>query len=776
MSHKFCSKFDYLYHLSFIMKKFLFSSLLAFSFVVNAQTNQPRICGTPVLPQQYETWVQQLATSNPGKYGGGATQSVFYIPVIVHVIHNNETLNSNTATFGGNLSALQVQDQINILNKDYNGTNTDTNLIPAVFKPLLGKFKVNFCLAVVNPTGGILAEPGIDRINRTTMGWTAPPYSQTYIDATIKPASIWNTSKYLNIWVSGLSGGLLGYATFPSPGTSGLGGLTGSFGSTNSDGVVILNTSFGSIGTAATGQYNKGRTATHEIGHWMGLRHIWGDGTCATDYCNDTPPAQTANYNCPAFPYKVGTCSGNTTGEMTMNYMDYTNDACMYMFTADQKNRAQLILTNSPMRAALITSTVCNLPTVGNDVGLSFVSQPTYSQTLVCNNSITPVVSITNYGSTTLTSAILTYYVDGQNGQVQTWNGSAAPNTTFNFTLNAITNLGFGAHVFSVNISSPNGGSDNNLSNNNNTQNFSIINNLIVTAFSATTCVGTPVQLSASGAASYSWSNGSTGQSISVSPSLTTVYTVTGTTGACVVPKTLTVTVVTTPSISINKTSVCEGVPTTITAGGANNYTWDDGETTASINVTLFTTSTFTVTGSSGVGCTATQAFTVVVDPNPVLSMSSTYVGCASCTNATVTSYPSGGTQPYTYIWTPGGATTASAPNVGIGCYTVTVSDSKGCKAVDSVCVSFDTGLLNYLENQLQVKLSPNPNIGQFELNVPAAGLKTIEIFDVSGRLIERISSSNDLIQLDLSTSAAGMYYINVRSDKGYSHIKMLKE
>ncbi len=758
------------------MKKFLFSSLFAFSFILNAQTNQPRICGTPVLPQQYETWVQQLATSNPGKYGGGSTQSVFYIPVIVHVIHNNEPLNSNTATSGGNLSALQVQDQINILNKDYNGINADTNLIPAVFKPLLGKFKVNFCLAVVNQTGGILAEPGIDRINRSTMGWTAPPYSQTYIDATIKPASIWNTSKYLNIWVSGLSGGLLGYATFPSPGTSGLAGLTGSFGSTTSDGVVILNTSFGSIGTAATGQYNKGRTATHEIGHWMGLRHIWGDGTCATDYCNDTPPAQTANYNCPTFPYHVGTCSGNTTGEMTMNYMDYTNDACMYMFTADQKNRAQLILTNSPMRAALITSTVCNLPTVGNDVGLSFVSQPTYSQTLLCNNTINPVVSITNFGSTTLNSVLLTYNVDGLNTQTQTWTGTAAPNTTFNYTLNTINNLGFGAHVFSVNVSSPNGGADNNLSNNNNTQNFTIINNMILTAFSATTCVGTPVQLSASGATSYSWSNGSNAQSISVSPALTTVYTVTGTTGACVVPKTLTVTVVTTPTITVNKTSVCEGVPTTITAAGATNYTWDDGETTASIVVTLFSTGSFTVNGSSGIGCSATTSFTIAVNPNPALSMSASNVGCASCTNATVTTYPSGGTQPYTYAWTPGGATTAAAPNVGIGCYTVTVSDSKGCKAIDSVCVRFDTGLLNYYSNKLEVTVTPNPNQGQFDLNFSNEGLKSIEISDVSGRLIERHQTSSNLMHFDFSASAAGLYYINIRSDKGYSHIKMLKE
>ena len=164
--------------------------------------------------------------------------------------------------------------------------------------------------------------------------------------------------------------GILGFATFPNPGTSGLLGLSPPYGTSTTDGLVMLNSSFGSIGTAVTNvPYHKGRTATHEIGHWMGLRHIWGDGTCATDYCNDTPPAQQSNFGCPSFPFNVGGCAGNTTGEMTMNYMDYTNDLCMYMFSNDQKFRAQLILTNSPMRAALLTSSVCNTPTVQNEIG-----------------------------------------------------------------------------------------------------------------------------------------------------------------------------------------------------------------------------------------------------------------------------------------------------------------------------------------------------------------------------------------------------------------------
>ncbi|MBL7932558.1 MAG: zinc metalloprotease, partial [Bacteroidia bacterium] len=416
------------------MKKILTIAFAACALYGQAQNTNQRTCGTPVLPQQYENWVQSLSlpkSNNPGKYGTSNTQSIFNIPVIVHIIHNNETLNSVSATSGGNLNAAQVQDQINILNKDFNGLNADTNLIPSAFKPVLGKFQINFCLAVVNPTGGILAEPGIDRINRVAKGWNALPYTQTYINSTVKPNSIWDPNKYLNMWVLDLGNGLLGYATFPSAGTSGLSGLTGAAGTSTSDGVVILNTAFGSIGTGSSGSYNKGRTATHEIGHWLGLRHIWGDGTCATDYCNDTPPAQQANYGCPSHPYKLGTCTGNTTGEMTMNFMDYTDDACMYMFTMDQKNRAQLILTNSSMRAALITSTVCNLPAIGADIGISSVSKPTYSQNIVCSNTISPVINVTNFGSTTLNSALFSFNIDGVGTQTQSWTGTVSPNASF---------------------------------------------------------------------------------------------------------------------------------------------------------------------------------------------------------------------------------------------------------------------------------------------------------------------------------------------------------
>lgn len=764
------------------MKKIFTLAFAACGFYAVAQTGAGRTCGTPNLPQQYETWVQSLqapGTGNPGKYGTSSTQSIFNIPVIVHVIHNNETLNSPTATSGGNLNAAQIVNQINILNKDFNGLNTDTNLIPSVFKPVLGKFQINFCLAVVNPTGGVLAEPGINRINRSTMGWNAPPYTQNYINATVKPNSIWDPTKYLNIWVCSLGSGLLGYATFPAVGTSGLSGLGTAVGTSTTDGVVILNTAFGSNGTAASGQYNKGRTTTHEIGHWLGLRHVWGDANCGNDFCNDTPPAQTANYGCPSHPYKLGTCTGNTTGEMTMNFMDYTDDACMYMFTMDQKNRAQLILTNSPMRAALVTSTVCNLPTIGNDVGISYVSKPTYSQTSNCTNTISPVINVTNFGSTVLNSALFTFNIDGANTQTLSWTGTVSPSASFTVGLPTLSVSTTGAHVFNVSVSSPNGASDNNLANNANSQNFYITSNMTVTAGSAQVCQGNTVTLSASGATTYSWNTGAQTSTISVSPNVTTVYTVTGTTGICVQSKTVSVSIQTAPSLSISRSSVCYGALTTLTAQGASTYQWQSNTTNlngSTISVNLIAPTTYTLIGATTAGCSSSVVTTIQVDPLPVNTVVATHVTCGTCQDATVTVSSSGATAPYSYVWTPGGATTPQLDNVGTGCYTVEVTDNLGCKSTDTACVFFDTGLNELSAGAEQFLILPNPTRGYLELKFNTAAVRTIEVVDALGRMIQTKTLSGNSGVIDLSKHADGVYYVKIISDNRSSIRKVVKQ
>ncbi len=660
-----------------------------------------RGCGTGTLPAQFETWVQSI-TPAPVKGKGNNVLSVFNIPVIVHVIHNNEALNSSTATTGNNLNSLQIIDQINILNKDFNGLNADTSLTPNVFKSVLGHFQFNFCLAVVNPTGGVLAEPGIERIDRNAKSWNAFPYSQTYMNSTVKPNSIWDPSKYLNIWICPLSGGLLGFATFPNPGNSGLGGFSPPYGSNTTDGLVMLNSAFGSIGTAGSGAYNKGRTATHELGHWVGLRHIWGDGVCATDYCADTPPAQAANYGCPTHPYNVSGCTGNTTGEMTMNFMDYTNDACMYMFTNDQKNRAQLIMTNSPLRAGLLTSTVCNLPNVTDEIGVLFVMSPTYSQVVNCSNSITPQVQLHNFGSNTVTTATYSYNIDGVNTQTATWTGTLLPGTSATVTLPQMSNIINGTHKFNIGFYAPNGNTDPYLLNNVNNQYFSVQNSFTLSAaHSGSVCPFNTATLTATGGASgFTWQpGGSTGTQVTVNPSVTTIYTLSGSTGTCINTRTLSLTVGPQSNFTVQSMVVCAGTQTQVSITGSScTYTMMPGNLLTPF--TASTTTGFTVVGNCSNLCAATKTGTITVLPQPPVVITVAPSG-SLCAGGTATVTATGGSG---YTWNTGSTSNqiVVSPTANT-IYTVT--------GIGGGCSKTTTALVSVGANSLTISVVTIPSV-----------------------------------------------------------------
>ncbi len=312
----------------------------------------------------FENWMQEKLKEFKRNLQNGKVQAVSYrIPVIVHVIHDGEAVGT-----GLNISQSQIQSQIDRLNEDFQKLNADTVNIPGVFAPLAADCQIEFCLAQFDPAGNPLPEPGIDRIDRNAKGWSAPPYTTTYIDGTIKPGSIWDPGQYLNMWVTDISGGILGYATFPP--SSGLTGIPGSTGTNSTDGVVIGYRFFGDItkdpGANLSAPYNLGRTATHEVGHWLGLRHIWGDATCGDDFCNDTPTADQPHYSCQVHPLHVDVCGGGSSpnGEMFMNYMDYVDDDCMHMFTYDQRARMWTALMNSPLRTGFASSvlTLCPSP------------------------------------------------------------------------------------------------------------------------------------------------------------------------------------------------------------------------------------------------------------------------------------------------------------------------------------------------------------------------------------------------------------------------------
>lgn len=238
------------------------------------------------------------------------------IPVVVHVVYRTPI---------ENISDAQVKSQIDVLNRDFGATNPDRSTIPSVWKGLSSDTNIRFALARKAPDGS--STTGITR-NTTTLA----VFGQ---DNGVKRRSTggadpWPTDKYLNIWVCSLGGGLLGYAQFP--------GMP-----RRTDGVVILNTAFGTQGSAAA-PFNGGRTAVHEVGHWLNLRHIWGDteDCSGSDFVADTPPAKHPNRDMPTFPHI--SCTNGPNGDMFMNYMDYVDDAAMVMFTEGQTARMRATL------------------------------------------------------------------------------------------------------------------------------------------------------------------------------------------------------------------------------------------------------------------------------------------------------------------------------------------------------------------------------------------------------------------------------------------------
>lgn len=283
---------------------------------------------------------------------GRLAAPVITIPVIVHVVHNGEPVGQ-----GRNLSEAQVKAQLETLNEDFRrrGGTRGFNADPAG-----ADIEIEFCPAAIDRQGRAMAERGIDRVNGNRANW-----DRDEIEGVLKPSTFWDSNKYFNIWVLEFNSAdrLLGYAQFPSQ--SSLPGIpTSSPAST--DGVVVNYRSFGNAekGTFPGMQapYNLGRTLTHEVGHWLGLRHIWGDANCGDDFCGDTPPQASESRGC-----QVGrvSCGG---ANMVQNYMDYSDDACFTTFTSDQKARMRAVMDISPRRASLLTANVCGTQVVSRPV------------------------------------------------------------------------------------------------------------------------------------------------------------------------------------------------------------------------------------------------------------------------------------------------------------------------------------------------------------------------------------------------------------------------
>ena len=443
--------------------RFIYLTALVCSSMLPLQTSAQRTCGTgdyfqkalkedPAVLQrvmdakaQADQW---LKVNGPAAKKTGA---IITIPVVIHVLYENST---------ENISDAQVISQIEVLNEDYRKLNADTGSVPTEFKGVAADVEVEFCLAVRDPNGN--ATNGITRTSTTVTNFASGNPKST--SAGGKDA--WPNGDYLNFWVCDLGSSLLGYATPPG-------------GNPSQDGVVCGYQFVGKPpANTFNGPFNKGRTATHEVGHYLGLAHTFQSGcsgtspsNCATsgdDIC-DTPPTANSNYGCPSMTQNTCTETPVDQNDQHMNYMDYVDDGCMNLFTVDQKSRMRSVLNST--RSGLNSSLGCT-PVSGLDASIALV---TPEDTICGSDQFAPVVTLYNYGSTALSTTTINYQIDAGNILSYIWSGSLATLSSEEVTLPMIS-TSLGAHTFYAWTSSPNGGPDEETSNDSTNSAFTFMN------------------------------------------------------------------------------------------------------------------------------------------------------------------------------------------------------------------------------------------------------------------------------------------------------------
>ena len=423
-----------------------------------AQTNAPKIrCATveyynklfqadPSFQQKMETNRKKISIRNTDPRALRILALSDTITLVIHVIGNT--------TMQALVTNAVIQSQIDVLNEDYQGRNADSVRIPAAFKPLYGKSKLTFALAGTNQFG----EPttGINRIiNNST-------FSLSTIDDAKFTATggydAWDPTKYLNIWVVEFNTtNVLGSSVFP-----------GDPRDLRYHGFVCDYRAFGRGVPYLFSQYTRGRTTTHELGHFFNLQHTWGDdgGACSgtdfpNDAANDDTPNQANNTNGNPDPLGIGklvtdNCSQVSPGVMYQNYMDYTDDPALVLFTNGQQARMQNTLTIAPDRAPLLASTAYKAaPVFTNDAGIRQVISPSATS---CNN-FKPVVALRNSGSTTLTSVKILSSINNAAPVVYNWTGSLPSYTEIKITLPALT-ANVGTTALTIYTTDPNGAVD----------------------------------------------------------------------------------------------------------------------------------------------------------------------------------------------------------------------------------------------------------------------------------------------------------------------------
>ena len=374
--------------------------------------------------EQMETqtalFVESLQASRASN--ANISQDVVTIPVVFHIVYANDE---------ENIPDSEIFEQMQILNDDFRRLNENQDDL----WPQAADAEIEFCLAVRDPNSAPTS--GILRVE-TSVGSFGTNDNVKFSD--LGGSDAWPANDYLNIWVCNL-GGWLGYAQFPG-------------GNPATDGIVCAYANVG-IDGPGSGIYNLGRTATHEIGHWLNLRHIWGDGGCGVDdFVDDTPESDGANFNCDIGHESCGSV------DMVQNYMDYSSDLCMSAFTQGQSDRMAATLAPGGVRYSLRNSLGCVPPTPDFDLDVA-VMDVVEPQGFSCATDVTPEVNILNFGGDTLTSLELAYSLDGVPQGTFTWTGNLAYGALETVTLPTLT-PDDGNHTIEVVCNAPNGGMDEN--------------------------------------------------------------------------------------------------------------------------------------------------------------------------------------------------------------------------------------------------------------------------------------------------------------------------
>jgi len=672
----------------------------------------------------YEAMTQEWLKKHPnGRADDRAANAVVTIPVVIHIVWNS-------ANPAGNISDAQATSQIGVLNQDYGRTNTDAGNTPTPFKPVAANLNIQFCLAQRTPAGA--ASTGIERReNDAITSWSTDNAVKAYSTGGL---DIWDPTKYLNIWVCDLGSSLLGYGEFPTTST------------TTTYGVVILNSGFGNTGTVQS-PYQLGRTTTHEFSHCFNMYHIWGDdGTACTgtDYCSDTPNQAGATTTCPTFPL-IDACASSPSpnagdpvnGIMFMDYMDYSYDNCMNMFTTQQAARANAVISTTPYNALASSNGCTPLSALNNDAGISTITTPNGT---LCNGTYTPAVVLKNYGVNALTSATINYAVDAGTASTYAWTGSIASAGTANVTLPSVTTVN-GAHVFHAWTSMPNGVTDAQPSNDSSKNSITV--------------------------------NGGAGQALPFSE---------GFEGATFVPAGWTL---------LNPDAATTWIRTTAAfKTGTASANIDDYNYATIGAIDGMQLPALDLTSTSNPVLTFEVAYTYydqTTAPAGILTDTLNVLISTDCGNTWSSLYKKGGAtlatktpvanSPSAFVPT---AAQWRLETVSLGSYSSATSamikfnninDNGDDMYIDDVSISSPTGVQ---EMQLNSALSvyPNPSKGQLSvsLNLPYSENFEVRVFDVMGRSVTNIAEVNSLggtYNVDLSQNANGIYFVQVITDKG---------